>query len=139
MARPEFKPTPAQRRQVSILAAAKVSEVDIAAALDIARGTLRKHFAQELKTGKSKRNAAVIQAIYKQALSGNVSAQRLWVKVAGLDVPSFPNFGDEPEEKPVKTTKPKSVGKKQAAQEAAVTAGTGTEWGDDLAFNGRVN
>lgn len=130
MARPEFKPTPAQRRQVSVLAAAKMSEERIAAVIGISRVTLRKHFAEELTGGKAKRNAAVLQAIYKQALSGNVSAMRLWVKVSGLDMPDLL-------EQPEQTEDDAPLGKKDQAQRDALNAGKGSEWGDDLAFGGR--
>lgn len=133
MARPEYKPTAAQRRQVAVLAAAKMSEEKIAAVLGISRPTLRKHFAEELTGGKAKRNAAVLMAIYKQALTGNVSAQRLWVKVAGIDLPDF----DAPEDR---EPRPAPKGKKEQAAAEALTAGQGSEWGDDLEFKGtRLN
>lgn len=136
MARPEFKPTAAQRRQVAVLAAAKMAEDQIAASVGISRPTLRKHFTEELASGKAQRNAAVIQAIYKQALAGNVSAQRLWVKVAGLDSPALPGKS-EGSSVPVTSKR----GKKEIEQENAESVGgDGSDWGDDLAFGGaRLN
>ena len=77
--RPQFQPTPEQRETCSILAAARVSEEDIASAFNISRPTLRKHFADELTTGAAQRNAGVVEQLYRTAMDGNVAALRLWL------------------------------------------------------------
>ena len=77
--RPQFQPTPEQRSQCAILAAGRMSEENIAAALGVSRPTLRKHFADELTTGAAQRNAAVVVQLYRAAMDGNVAALRLWL------------------------------------------------------------
>ena len=77
--RPQFQPTNEQREQCAILAAGRMSEENIAAALGVSRPTLRKHFAHELTTGAAQRNAAVLLALYATALAGNVAAARTWL------------------------------------------------------------
>jgi len=77
--RPQFQPTNEQRSQCAILAAGRMPEDDIAAAIGVSRPTLRKHFADELTTGAAKRNAAVLLALYATALAGNVAAARTWL------------------------------------------------------------
>ena len=77
--RPQFQPTNEQREQCAILAAGRMSEENIAAALGVSRPTLRKHFAHELTTGAAQRNAAVLLALYETAVAGNVAAARTWL------------------------------------------------------------
>ena len=77
--RPQFQPTNEQRDQCSILAAGRMSEENIAAALGVSRPTLRKHFADELTAGAAQRNAAVLLALYETAVAGNVAAARTWL------------------------------------------------------------
>ena len=77
--RPQFQPTNEQREQCAILAAGRMSEENIAAALGVSRPTLRKHFADELTAGAAERNAAVLQALYAAAVNGNVAAARTWL------------------------------------------------------------
>ena len=81
--RPQFQPTNEQREQCSILAAARVSEEDIASAFNISRPTLRKHFADELTTGAAQRNAGVVEQLYRTAMDGNVAAARTWLARQG--------------------------------------------------------
>jgi len=45
--------------------------------------TLRKHFREELNTGKIQANAKVAGALYQSALEGNVKAQTFWLKAVG--------------------------------------------------------
>lgn len=80
MARPPFKPTAAQRVRVAILAAARMSKIDIALSLDIDPKTLDKHFAEELTIGAAKKNAEIHAAMFKAATKGgNVAAQKAWL------------------------------------------------------------
>lgn len=81
--RPQFQPTPDQRETCSTLAAARMSEDDIAAVFGITRPTLRKHFADELTMGAAQRNAAVLLALYETAVAGNVAAARTWLARQG--------------------------------------------------------
>lgn len=78
--RPPFKPTDAQRKQVEAMAAYGVPEEDIARVVDISPHTLRKYFRDELDTAHAKANASVAESLFKQAKSGNVTAQIFWLK-----------------------------------------------------------
>ena len=122
MARPEFKPTPKQRRDVAIAAGGGVTHEEIALGMGISRPTLAKHFAYELTTGAYKRRQEVLTAMWKAAKAGNVSAQKAYTalspKVAAP--PEVPPDADKPE------------GKKAQAKADAVTAQAGTEWADLL-------
>lgn len=131
---PPFKVTPAKRQEVQQLKACGMSEDDIARAIGCSTPTLRKHFAEELRTGHAKKRAEVIRMLFKTAKAGNVSAQRKLVDLtaAAADFPP-PNQADDADgaRKPAK-------GKKEAAQEAAVNAAKGTDW-DDLLTDGPMN
>lgn len=115
MARPEFKPTKAQRRRVELFAG-EVGEEDIAADLNISRTTLRKHFAAELALGRVRVLGDNLARLDKAASKGNVTAARALVARKDIAVPSSP-----------KSEKP---GKKAAAEAAAPTAAKGTSWAD---------
>lgn len=122
MARPQHKPTPAQRRTVSIAAGGGMSHYEIALAIGIDKGTLEKHYEFELSTGAMKRRAEVVEAMHKAAAKGNVSAQRAYLeRTPQLGLPPLPT---EPE-KPAKGEK---LGKKAQAAQDAATAAAGTGW-----------
>ena len=99
-----------------------MSHEEIALGLGISRNTLQKHFAHELSIGAMEKRQEVMDAMFKTAKGGNVTAQKAYIAMMPpLAVPPLPI-----EEKPLK------VGKKQQAQADAVTAHTGTEWEDLL-------
>jgi hypothetical protein len=122
MARPAFKPTPTQRYRVSVLAAARMPKVDIARALGIDAKTLGKHFADELSTGIAKRNAEMLEAMFRAGKRGNVAAQKAWLARQDLEPPPAAG-GEAPAEK---------LGKKEQAQRDALTADEGTSWSSIL-------
>lgn len=122
MARPPFKPTPAMRKRVAIAAGAGMSHEEIALGLGIARNTLAKHFEKELSTGAYEKRLAVLDAMHRAALKGNVAAQKAYVALT-------PQAAAPP------VAKEKPLGKKEQAQADAVTAGQGTEWGDLIGPN----
>lgn len=116
--RPAFKPTPAQRRKVSIAAGAGMAHEEIALGLGIARNTLEKYFEEELSVGAYSRRLEVLDAMHRTAVKGNVAAQKAYVALTpAVAAP------------PVPVEAPK--GKKEQAQADAVTAADGTDW-DDL-------
>jgi hypothetical protein len=78
--RPAFNPSPKQRNFVEIALAGGIRVEDICAVLEITHTTFRKYFRGEATAGKTKRNAAVISALYKAAIGGNVTAQIYWTK-----------------------------------------------------------
>lgn len=116
--RPAFKPTPVQRRKVSIAAGAGMVHEEIALGLGIARNTLEKYFEQELSVGAYSRRLEVLDAMHRTAVKGNVAAQKAYVALTpALAAPPTP------------AEKPK--GKKAQAQDDAEGAARGTDW-DDL-------
>jgi hypothetical protein len=130
--RPEFKPSAAQRRSVSIAAGGGMSHEDMANALGISRNTLEKHFEAELSRGAMKRRMEVLDAMHVAARKGNVTAQRAYLeRTPQLAVPPLPAPGDGPTEK---------LGKKEQAARDATTAQSGTGWEDILPRSpGRLN
>lgn len=113
----EFQPTPEQREDVDILVGGGMGEEDISRAIGIARETLRKHFADELANGRSRKRAAAIKALFQNVKTGNVAAVDRYLKLS------------DPIPTPAATTAEKNVGKKAAAIEAAQSAAEGTPWG----------
>lgn len=95
-----------------------MSHEAIAAALDIDRKTLEKHYQVELTVAASTRRQEIIAAMYKAAIEGNVAAQKAYLALR--PAATIPD-----------TEKP--GGKKEQAQADAKTAHEGTDWGDDLA------
>lgn len=116
--RPAFEPSSAQRQMVEAMAGCGIPETDIAAVVDIAPKTLRKHFRIELDTGHIKANAKVAGNLYRIATGSGreaVTAAIFWLKTrAGwrepISVRQYP------------------IGRKEAAQLAAEQAAVGTEW-----------
>lgn len=116
--RPEFKPTAAQRRAVSIAAGAGMTHEEIAIGMGIARNTLEKHFQAELSVVAYQRRLEVLGAMHKSAMKGSVAAQKAYIALTpAAAAPPIPK--EEP------------MGKKAQAQADAVSAEKGTEW-DDL-------
>ncbi|MDP9991980.1 hypothetical protein J2W28_001008 [Variovorax boronicumulans] len=130
MARPPFKPTVVQRRQVAIGAAGGMAHEEIAQALGIARNTLEKHFAIELSTGAHKRRLDWLVAMDKAARGGNVAAQKALLSTSPTPLaPPMP-------EAPTAAEKAPKLGKKEQANADAVGAQAGTEWNDLLPRGG---
>ena len=64
------------------MAAAGLALGDIAVAVTpagVSLATLRRHFADELRHGRTKAHAAVARSLFRQACKGNVAACRLWL------------------------------------------------------------
>jgi hypothetical protein len=82
MARPRFKPTDEQRRNVQALAGMRMPEEDIARLVGpngIDPKTLRKHFPSELDRGPAIARAKVKQTFLQEATSGrSVKATLEW-------------------------------------------------------------
>ena len=124
MARPTFKPTAAQKRQVAIAAGGGMSHEEISLALGISRPTLLKHFEFELSTGANHKRLEVMNAMYASAKKGNVAAQKSYIATTpACAAPPAPVA--EPKEKP--------LGKKEQQQVDAQQAGATGEWSELLA------
>jgi len=113
--RPPFKPTDQQRADVARLAGLGFPQEDIARLIGITSPTLRKHFAEELETGRLHAVAEVAKTLYAKAMEGNVPCMIFFLKARG-------GWRDRPEE----------GGKREAEQKAALTAERGSEWEDLL-------
>jgi hypothetical protein len=127
--RPAFVPTKEQRENVAIWKAGGMTDENIARALGMDADTVKKHFAEELAAEWCKKVAKVISARFKAAVKGNVSAQTKFLETArAVGAESRLQQPNESGRKP----RVVPIGKKEAADEAAKTAGLGTEWGQDL-------
>jgi hypothetical protein len=91
MPRPSFRPTKEQRELVKQLAAVGTPHELIAKRLGIrSPKTVRKHFRDEIDFGSLEANASVAASTYKNALAGNVEAQKFWLTCrAGWGRPTF--------------------------------------------------
>jgi DNA-binding CsgD family transcriptional regulator len=120
--RPAHQPSDQTRERVEILIAGGMAQWQIAAALDLSEPTLREHYALELGCGKAKRTAQVVEALFRSATDGgNVSAQKAWLAMPRtLDTPPTEGVAQSDEHFP--------LGKKEAAQRAALSITEGSGW-----------
>lgn len=94
-----------------------MSHEEIALGLGISRNTLTKHFDAELSTGACARRLEVLDAMFKAAKGGNVTAQKAYVAMTPKIMPPAPD-------KPAAS----KTGKKEQAAAEAKTAQTGSDW-----------
>ncbi len=82
MGRPPFVPTEDERKLVEQMCAVGITHEQIAMVVrdGIDADTLKKHFAEELRTAKIKANAKIGGSLFNQAMSGNTSAAIFWAK-----------------------------------------------------------
>lgn len=83
MSAPSYKPTDADRNTVRIMAAAGVSQEDIATCIGtkgISEPTLRKHFPRELKTAYLMANAQAVAKLFEAVNKGEGWAICFWLK-----------------------------------------------------------
>jgi hypothetical protein len=140
--RPEHVATDENRNKVMMMLAFRCKNSEIAGALGVSQPTLRKHYLQQLQ----QRRVATIQlrasrwaALYHKAVvDRDTSAlKELGKEIERHDVAELAaKFADD---RPPPARSPKRLGKKEAAQLEAESAGTGGEWGDDLLPVGRPN
>ena len=117
--RPQHVPTPETRGKVEVLLAGGMMAWQIAMAIGVSEPTLREHYGDQLSAGKARKRAEVILAMHKEAISGNVSAQKGFLALQTLDIP--PDKGErDPPSAP--------VGKKEQAAMNAWSASEGTGW-----------
>jgi hypothetical protein len=82
--RPEYDPMLSDRTKVEQLVFAGMTHDDIARVLGISAPTLRKHFADEIATGRAKVMAEIMLAQIAAAKGGNVSAQKACLERAQI-------------------------------------------------------
>lgn len=110
---------------------------NIAIALGISRTTLLKHFKEELTTGAHGRRSAVLLALEKAALKGNVTACRAYLAYTSPDLEAVVPKADRARksaapQQPAADEKQEPIGKKAEAQAAGLVAQRGTDWEDLL-------
>jgi transcription elongation factor len=108
---------------------------ELAIALGIARETLEKHFERELSVVAHQRRLDVLDAMYSTAIGSkvtgvkpNVAAQKAFV-AASIALSPTPSPHTPKVDAPAVE---KQKGKKEQANDDAVTAQVGTEWADLL-------
>jgi hypothetical protein len=80
--RPAFEPTDAERRQVEAMSGYGLPLGQIAALVrdGIDSDTLRKHFREELISGKAKANGQIGKTLFQKAIGGDTTAMIWWTK-----------------------------------------------------------
>jgi hypothetical protein len=132
--RPAHIPTHQNRNKIRVLLAFGWSNKEIAKALRITTETMRKHYFVELRQRDEARpalKAKAVMMIFDAAESGNVAAMKELQRLLemGDRQRAAEAFGDyAPDEAP----RILKIGKKEAADRDAETAGEGTGWGADL-------
>lgn len=80
MARPEIEVTDKMKSQVLALAGIGLSHEQICEVMDISRPTLRKHFKQELKRGKSVALSQALTALFANIKKGKEASIFFYLK-----------------------------------------------------------
>ena len=80
--RPSFVPTDSERKQVEALSGygLPIEQIAVLVRDGIDTDTLRKHFAQELISGKAKANAQVGKTLFQKVMAGDTTAAIWWSK-----------------------------------------------------------
>lgn len=78
---PGFNPTPAQAREVAVMACLGIDAKDIALVLNIEEKVLRLYYDKELKVSKNLANAMVARVALRMAMSGAMpDMTKFWLK-----------------------------------------------------------
>ena len=79
---PPFQPTDAERKQVEAMSGygLPIEQIAVLVRNGIDSDTLRKHFAQELISGKAKANGQVGKTLFQKAMAGDTAAAIWWSK-----------------------------------------------------------
>lgn len=80
--RPAFEPTAHERRQVEAMSGygLPIDQIAVLVRDGINVDTLRKHFSQELISGKAKANAQVGKTLFQKVMAGDTTAAIWWTK-----------------------------------------------------------
>jgi len=80
--RKEFEPTDHERKQVGAMSGygLPIEQIAVLVRDGIDTDTLRKHFAQELISGKAKANAQVGKTLFQKVMAGDTTAAIWWSK-----------------------------------------------------------
>lgn len=133
--RPPYEPTERDRNKIKLLLALGWSISRMANAIAVSPATLKRYFRAELKQRDAMRDrldARRFEIAMEQANAGNVAAlKELGKMIDRSDMMDIDRQLREAQSDAPKKTSDK-LGKKEAAAEAAKTAGEGSEWGNDL-------
>jgi len=122
---------PQVAEKIGVMRATGATVEDVAAALGLSEPTLRKYYFRELSEGAQIARRVLVEAMWKKAIEGNVSAAKfIRDEFPKGDAEAFVNASRPAQTGAAPLATP--TGKKEAAQLAAQTAGQGTDWGDDL-------
>jgi hypothetical protein len=80
--RPEFEPIDAERKQVEALSGygLPIDQIAVLVRDGIHIDTLRKHFSNELVSGKAKANSGIGRTLFQKAMGGDTTAMIWWSK-----------------------------------------------------------
>jgi hypothetical protein len=78
-----FRATDQQREEVEMMAAYGITNEAIAKVLRISTNTLERHFREELDNAASRAVTKMANALYKNGMEGNVTAQIFYLKTRG--------------------------------------------------------
>lgn len=111
---------------VAVLTATGSTESAIALRVGLSLPTLKKYYFRELSEAQGLARQVLIETMWAKALAGNVAAARFIRE-------EFPK-GDAAAflASTRRDPAPPRIGKKEAAAQAAQTAGLESEWGEDL-------
>jgi hypothetical protein len=122
---------PQVAEKIGVMRATGATVEDVASALGLSEPTLRKYYFRELSEGAQIARRVLVEAMWKKAIEGNVSAAKfIRDEFPKGDAEAFVNASRPAQAAAAPLATP--TGKKEAAQLAAQTAGQGTDWGDDL-------
>ncbi|MDZ4376481.1 MAG: hypothetical protein U1C74_34285, partial [Phenylobacterium sp.] len=113
--------------KIAFLVATGSTQGEIAARFNVDVKTLRKNYSRELKQGRTLARQVLIEAAAAKAVGG--SAPHLKIVLAELSKGDVRAFEEKVERGGVRQ---RHLGKKEAADLAAQSAGRNSEWGDDL-------
>ena len=119
--RPSHVPTDETRNLVESLSGFGIPQDEIARLVGIDPKTLRFHYADQIELGSIKATAKVAQNLFTMACKPTregLSAAIFWLKVRAGWSEYAPRLRAE-----------ETLGKKEAAEHDALTAGNGNEWG----------
>ena len=133
--RPPHIPTQENRNRVRLLLGLDWDIERIAKSLRITKPTLRKHYFSELKHQDEARHqveAVHLEMLWDQCKAGNVAAIKEWRRMMDRAQQEEADRKLRQDQAPPGPRKAAPLGKKEAADQDAQSAGLGTEWGEDL-------
>lgn len=135
--RPPYEPTDSDRNKIKLLLALGWTITRMANGIGVSPATVKRHFRAELKVRDAMRDrldARRFEIAMQQANDGNVAAlKELGKMIERSDLMRVDErLRDAQGAKADTPAKPEKLGKKEARDAAARTAGEGSAWGNDL-------